>query len=385
VRKTRLLTPGPVAVPERVLLAMARPLIHHRAPDFIPVFREVRANLKRVFQTEQDVLVLTSTGTGAMEASVVNLLTPGDRVVVVRAGKFGERFGEICETYGIAPVYVDVEWGRAVEPAAVRAAFEQAPDARALCVQASETSTGAYHPISELAALVRESDERLLIVDGISAVGAHDLPMDAWGIDALVSGSQKSFMLPPGLAFIALSERARAHLDRDGCPRFYFDLRPEFKAQADDQTAWSSAVTLIAGLRESLEMMLEDGLEALFERHTTLAEATRAGMRALGLELLAPDSPSNAVTAVKVPDGIDGKLLVRRLRDDHAMTVAGGQSKLAGKIFRIGHLGYVDGFDMLAVVAALEMTLADLGWPAKIGEGLRAASERLRAAAAVTR
>jgi aspartate aminotransferase-like enzyme len=378
VLKRRLLTPGPVAVPERVLLAMAQPLIHHRAPDFIPVFQEVRENLKRVFQTEQDVLVLACTGTGGLEAAVSNLLDRGDRAVVVRGGKFGERFAEICDVYGIETVCVDVEWGRAVDPDAVRAAFDSAPDARALLVQASETSTGAYHPIEELAGIVRESEERLLIVDGISAVGAHDLPMDAWGIDVLVSGSQKSFMLPPGLAFVALSARARAQLDRSTLPRYYFDLRKEFKAQADDQTAWSAAVSLLVGLRESLQMMLEAGMPAAFERHATLAEATREAMKALGLGLLAPDSPSYACTAVCVPEGLDGKALVKRLRDDYGITVAGGQAKLAGKIFRIGHLGYVDGFDMLTAVGAVEMALADMGYPIKTGEGLRAASERLR-------
>jgi len=378
VLKRRLLTPGPVAVPERVLLAMAQPLIHHRAPDFIPVFQEVRENLKRVFQTEQDVLVLACTGTGGLEAAVSNLLDRGDRAVVVRGGKFGERFAEICDVYGIETVCVDVEWGRAVDPDAVRAAFDSAPDARALLVQASETSTGAYHPIEALAEIVRESEDRLLIVDGISAVGAHDLPMDAWGIDVLVSGSQKSFMLPPGLAFVALSARARAQLDRSTLPRYYFDLRKEFKGQAGDQTAWSAAVSLLVGLRESLQMMLEAGMPAAFERHATLAEATREAMKALGLDLLAPDSPSYACTAVCVPEGLDGKALVKRLRDDYGITVAGGQAKLAGKIFRIGHLGYVDGFDMLTAVGAVEMALADMGYPIKTGEGLRAASERLR-------
>jgi len=378
VLKRRLLTPGPVAVPERVLLAMAQPLIHHRAPDFIPVFQEVRENLKRVFQTKQDVLVLACTGTGGLEAAVSNLLDRGDRAVVVRGGKFGERFAEICDVYGIETVCVDVEWGRAVDPDAVRAAFDSAPDARALLVQASETSTGAYHPIEALAEIVRESEDRLLIVDGISAVGAHDLPMDAWGIDVLVSGSQKSFMLPPGLAFVALSARARAQLDRSTLPRYYFDLRKEFKAQAGDQTAWSAAVSLLVGLRESLQMMLEAGMPAAFERHATLAEATREAMKAIGLDLLAPDSPSYACTAVCVPEGLDGKALVKRLRDDYGITVAGGQAKLAGKIFRIGHLGYVDGFDMLTAVGAVEMVLADMGYPIKTGEGLRAASERLR-------
>lgn len=380
LRKSRLMTPGPVAVPERVQLAMAQPLLHHRSPEFTPIFREVRENLKRVFQTERDVLVLSSTGSGAMEAAVSNLVSPGERAIVVRGGKFGERWGELCAAYGIEGSFVDVEWGDSVDPDAVRAAFQAAPDARALLVQASETSTGAYHPIEALAKIVRESDERLLIVDGISAVGAHDLPMDAWGIDALVAGSQKSFMLPPGLAFVSLSARAAGRMESASAPRYYFDLRKEGAAQVKDQTAWSTAVSLVVGLRESLRMILENGLEATFEHHASLSRATRAAMRALGLELFAR-SPSHACTAVRVPDGLDGKELVRRMREDHGITIAGGQGQLAGRIFRIGHLGWVDGYDMLTVVAALESVLADLGWPVKAGSGLCACSEQLQSAA----
>src|SRR5512139_2397509 len=277
--KYRLLTPGPVAVPERVRLAMARSVLHHRAPEFIPLFREVRANLRRVFQTEQEVLILASSGTGAMEAAVANTLSPGDRAVVVRGGKFGERWAEICATYGIHTENVDVEWGRAVEPSAVRAAFERAPDARALLMQACETSTGVYHPVRELAEVAREGGERLVIVDGISGVGVHDLPMDAWGLDVVVSGSQKSWLLPPGLAFVALSARAQAALPGARCPRYYLDLRRELAAQRDDQTAWTAAVSLIIGLREALAMILEEGLPAVFARHESLARATRAAMQ----------------------------------------------------------------------------------------------------------
>jgi aspartate aminotransferase-like enzyme len=376
--KNRLLTPGPVAVPDRVLLAMARPLIHHRAPEFLPVFEEIRAGLKRVFQTQQDVLILASSGTGAMEAAVSNVLAPGDRAVVVRGGKFGERWAELCEAYGVEPICVDVEWGRAVDPAAVRDAFRRAPDARALLVQVSETSTGVYHPIRELAALVRESEERLLILDAITGVGVHDLPMDAWGIDVVVGGSQKAFMLPPGLAFIALSERAKAVLGRGARSRFYFDLRAELEVQPDNQTAWTAPVSLLQGLQEALKIMLEKGLPALFEKHRTLALVTRAGMRGIGLSLYAPDSPSHAVTAVCVPDSLDGKALVKCLRDRYAITAAGGQGKVANTIFRIGHMGDLDAFDMITAVAAVELALADLGYPVKVGEGTRAALECLR-------
>jgi aspartate aminotransferase-like enzyme len=376
--KYRLVTPGPVSVPERVRRAMAGELIHHRQPEFRAVLREVREKLKQVFQTRQEVLVLASSGTGAMEATVANLLSPGERAVVVRGGKFGERWAELCEAFGVRPVCVDVEWGRAVQPAEVRAAFQAAPDARALLVQASETSTGVFHPVRELAEVVHEKPGRMILVDGISAVGVHDLPMDAWDLDGVVSGSQKSWMLPPGLAFIALSPLAQAALERSTQPRYYFDLRKELEGQPRDQTAYTPAVSLILGLREALSLLLEEGLPNVFARHEKLARVVRAAVEALGLTLFAPDSPSFACTAVRVPADLDGVALVQRLIDVYGVHIAGGQGKVAGKIFRIGHMGDVDGFDMLTVVAALEMVLLDLGYPAKLGEGTRTATQLLR-------
>jgi aspartate aminotransferase-like enzyme len=378
MQKYRLLSPGPVGVPERVLLAMAQPIIHHRAPEFLPVLEEVRTNLRKVFQTEQDVLLLASSGTGAMEAAVSNTLSSGDRAIVVRGGKFGERWAELCTAYGAEPVCIDVEWGHAVDPAEVRRALAQTPDARALFVQASETSTGVYHPIRELAEIVREQTDCLFVVDGISGVGVHDLPMDEWGIDVLLSGSQKSFMLPPGLAFIAVSERAKGAIEASRSPRYYFDLRKELKSQPGNQTAFTPAVSMLFGLRESLTMILEEGLPKVFARHAALAGATRRAMAALGLEAYAPDSPSFACTAVRIPDGIDGKAFVRRMRDEYGITLAGGQGEASGKIFRVGHMGYIDRFDVIAAVAATEMLLGDMGYPVKLGEGTRAATEALR-------
>jgi len=357
---------------------MSRTLLHHRSPAFLPLLEAVRADLKTVFQTRQDVLLLTGTGTSAMEAAVVNTLSRGEKAIVVRGGKFGERWGEICEAYGVEPVYIDVEWGHAVEAQAVHDAFDNHPDARALLVQASETSTGVYHPIEALASVVREQDDRLLIVDGISGVGVHDLPMDAWGIDVLVSGSQKSWLLPPGLAFIALSERARSAVERCENARYYLDLRKELAAQPGNQTAWTSSVAMIVGLQEALRMILEDGLPAVLRRHENKARVTRAAIEALGLELYAPDSPSFACTAVSIPEGLDGKALVNRLKDAYDVTVAGGQGKASGKILRIGHMGDVDEFDTITAIVALEMALADLGYPVKIGEGSRAATQMLR-------
>ena len=376
--KYRLVTPGPVAVPERVREAMGRTLLHHRAPDFLPVLEEVRANLKQVFQTQRDVLLLTGTGTAAMEAAVANVFSAGETVIVVRGGKFGERWAEICDAFGVTAVCIDVEWGHAVDPGAVRDAFDSHPEARALLVQASETSTAVYHPIQELAAIVREQADRLMVVDGISGVGVHDLPMDGWGIDVMVSGSQKSWLLPPGLAFIALSERAERAVETSTSSRYYLDLRKELKSQPKNQTSWSSAVSLIIGLREALRMILDVGVQRVFRRHEQKARMTRAAMQALGLELFAPDSPAFSCTSVCVPDGLDGKALVKHLQTRYNVTVAGGQGHAAGKIFRVGHMGDVDEFDTLSAIAAIEMSLADLGYPVKIGEGSRAATQLLR-------
>jgi aspartate aminotransferase-like enzyme len=297
--------------------------------------------------------------------------------MVVRAGKFGERWGELSLAYGAQPEFVDAEWGEPVDPGRVRDALRQRPGIRAVFAQASETSTGVQHPVAELAALVREREGVLLAVDAISALGVHDLPMDAWGVDAVVGASQKSFMLPPGLAFVALSARAEAALGRATGPRFYFDLRRELHAQRSGSTAFTPALSLLVGLRESLRMILAEGLPHAFARYRATAEATRAAVRALDLELLARRGWSNAATAVRVPAGVDGKLLVRRLREDHGIVLAGGQGRLEGKIFRIGHIGWIDGLDLLAAIAALEVVLGELGWAVKPGQGTAAVTERL--------
>jgi len=377
--KYRLLTPGPVPVPERIRRAMSATLLHHRAPEFLPLFHEVRDGLQLVFGTRRSVLLLASSGTGAMEASVANLTAPGDRALVVRAGKFGERFGELCEAYEVEPSYLDVEWGRAVEPDQVAERLAAEPDLRAVFVQASETSTGVLHPVREIARVVAEHSDALVIVDGISAVGVHPLPMDAWGIDALISGSQKAWQLPPGLAMIALSERAEAALERRRSGRFYFDLRKELRGQPRAATAYSPALSLIVGLAESLRMIRELGLERVYARHAELASMTRAGVQALGLPLLAPSSPSNACTAVRIPEPLDAGKLLAELRDHHGITLAGGQGRLAGKILRIGHMGDLDSYDMVAAISALELSLLDAGIPVELGAGVRNALQTLRA------
>jgi len=373
--KRYLLAPGPTPVPPEVALRMAEPMIHHRTPQFSKIFSETREGLRRLFQTSQDVLMLASSGTGAMEAAVANVCAPGDSVIVVNGGKFGERWSRICETYGITVKEVAVEWGRAVRPEAVKAALDETPAARAVFVQASETSTTAVHPIEPIAALTRSRDT-LLIVDGITAVGVYDLPMDRFGIDVLVAGSQKALMLPPGLALIALSERAWKRAEARRLPAFYFDLARERKNHQDNTTAYTPAVSLIFGLHEVLRQLEAEGLPAVFARHELLAEATRAAVKELGLRLLAPEAPSPAATGLYLPDGIDGGKIAKYLRDRMGVTFAGGQEHLKGKCLRIAHVGYFGPFDIVTAIAALEMALVRFGARLSLGTGV-AAAERV--------
>lgn len=376
MKKHYLLAPGPTPVPERALLAMAQPIIHHRTPQFSEVFAEACQLLKFVFQTEQDVLILSSSGTGAMESSIVNLFSPGDEVIAINGGKFGERWGNISEVYNLNVHWVNVEWGKAVDVSVIKGLLDKNPNIKGVLSQASETSTTVTHPVRELAELTKKSD-CLLIVDGITAVGVTDIPMDKWGIDALVSGSQKAFMLPPGLAFIALSEKAWKAAEKSKCPRFYFDLKKERKNLAKKTSAYTPAVSLITGLRETLLMMKEEGLDNVFARHERLARATRSAMEALGLKLLAPQNPASSATGVYLPEGLDGKKFVKYIRDELGVTMAGGQDHLEGKIIRIAHLGYIDTFDIITAVSAIEMALEKSGQKIALGKGVGAAQKIL--------
>src|SRR5262245_12742847 len=307
-----------------------------------------------------------------MEGSVTNLLSPGDEAIVVNGGKFGERWTKLCQTYGVRVHEIAVEWGQAVRPEAVAKLLDAHPATRAVFVQASETSTCALHPVPALAELTRRRDT-LLVVDGITAVGVIELPMDRLGIDVLVTGSQKALMLPPGLAFVALSDRAWAATERARLPRFYFDFRRERKGVAERSTAWTPAISLIYGLKVALDMLRSEGWPAVWARHDRLARATRAGATALGLPLLAPDAPSPAATAVKLPTGVDGAAFVRYLRDRMRVTFAGGQDHLKGKIVRLAHLGYIGAFDVVTALAALELALAHFGVAPAFGRGVAAA------------
>jgi aspartate aminotransferase-like enzyme len=378
--KKQLFSPGPTPVPERVLLAMAGPVMHHRDPGYEGLFQEVREGLKYVFQTKQEVLVLASSGTGAMEAAVCNTLSRGDEALVVRGGKFGERWGEICEAYGVKFTPIDVTWGEAVDPALIKKALDANTSIKAVFVQASETSTGVMHPVKEIADIVKKYDGTILVVDAISALGVADLPMDQWGLDVVVSGSQKAFMLPPGLAFIALSAKAWGFAGKSNLPKFYFNLKEELAVAEKNQSQFTPAISLVVGLREALKMLKEEGLENVFKRHAKLARATREAVKALGLELFAPKAPSDALTAVKAPEGVDGKKLKKNFEDQFGLIIAGGQSQLKGKIIRIAHIGYFQPLDIIQAVSTLELVLKNMGYPVKLGAGVKAAEEILSAA-----
>ncbi|MFZ9596122.1 MAG: pyridoxal-phosphate-dependent aminotransferase family protein [Bdellovibrionia bacterium] len=374
MKKHYLLAPGPTPIPESVLGIFAQPIIHHRTPGFQKLFEDVQQNLKYVFQTQQEVLVLSATGTGAMEAALSNLFSPGDSVIVVQGGKFGERWAQLARVFGLEPQVIRVEPGYAIQPQALRHGVEAHPQAKAILFQASETSTGVQMPTQEICQIAREAG-MLSVCDAITACGVFDLPMDRWGIDVLITGSQKAMMIPPGLAMIALSERAWAQAEISRLPKFYFDLKKERKAQKKGQTAWTPAISLIQGLHESLRLMREEGLEGIFARHALLAKATRAGVEALGLTLFAQDSPSPAVSAVRVPPSIpDGKKIPSLMRNRHGVTITGGQDELEGKIFRLSHFGYCGPFDITTGLAALELVLHELGHPlVEFGKGVGAA------------
>ena len=376
-KKTYLLAPGPTPIPPEVLAAMGQPILHHRAPEYGSILEEVRAGLKYLFQTDEEVVMFASSGTGGMEAAVVNVLSPGDKAICIGGGKFSERWQELCEAYGIEAIPIDVEWGSAVNPTVVADTLQVHPDAKAVYVQASETSTGVRHDVEALAQIVRPTDA-ILVVDAITAIGVFDVPTDSWGLDIVVSGSQKALMLPPGLGFCCVATpKAWELVKRSTLPKYYFDLKKEYESLRKNSSAYTPAVSLVVGLREALRRIQAEGLEQVFARHDRLARATRSAMQAIGLELFAKDSPSNAVTAVKVPEGIDGTAIPRMLRDDYGITIAGGQSQLKGKIFRIAHLGYAFEWDVMVAVAATEMVLRRLGYDVELGTGVRAAQQTL--------
>lgn len=377
MEKRYMMSPGPTPVPPEILLAMAQPIIHHRGSQFKGILSEVKEGLKYVFQTKNEVLIFASSGTGAMEGAVTNTLSPGDKALVVRGGKFGERWTEICMAYGIKVDNIDIEWGRSVDPDQIQKRLEKDPSIRAVFTQAHETSTGVKYPIKEMGDIIHKHKNTLIIVDAISAIGALDIPVDAWHLDIVVGGSQKALMLPPGLSFVSVSDRAWKFVERSQLPKYYFDFLKERKAISNNQGAYTSPVSLIIGLKEALNIIKKEGIEAIFNHHKRLSAATKAAVNAMGLKLYSKENPSEALTAIEAPEGIDGQKIVSIMREKYGITMAGGQGQAKGKIFRISHMGYIDAFDIIATISALELTLKELGYVVALGVGIKAAEEVL--------
>lgn len=371
--KRRLMTPGPTQVPEQALLALARQVTHHRTEDARRLLTEVIEGLKHVFQTKNDVLILTTSGTGAMEAAVVNLVPRGGKAIVLESGKFSERWRKLCEVFGIEVVRYEVPWGQPFEPGPLAQLLEQHPDAAAVYTTLSETSTGVGHDIEALGRVVKPTPA-LLVVDGISGVGAMECRTDDWGIDVLAVGSQKALMGLPGLAFLSVSPAAWKQIESIVRPAFYLDLLAYRKLLDKPDTPFTFPKSLVAALAESLRVIREQGMERVWSRARMLSRAMRAGVEAIGLKLVAA-RPADGLTAVYFPSGIDGKAFLSRLESRFGIKVAGGQGPLKDKIFRIAHMGMIDELDVISTVAALELVLAEMGQSVELGAGAAAASQ----------
>lgn len=371
MKKNYIMAPGPTPVPEDVLLEIAKPIIHHRTSQYQEISRKANEGLKYLFKTENDVFTFASSGTGAMEAAVINILSSGDKAIVVRGGKFGERFGEICAAYGVEVVPIDVEWGKAVDPNEIKKKLAGGKGVKAVFATLTETSTGTKSDIEAIGRIV-SSTNALLAVDAVSGLCADELKTDEWKVDIVCSGSQKGIMLPPGLAFASVSKKAMDMASKSNLPKYYFDFKEYKKSLDKNDVPWTPAISLVRGFCKAVDIIREEGMENILARHARLANATREAVKALGLELFSA-SPSNAVTAVNVPEGVDGQNLVKTMRNKYGVTIAGGQGHLKGKIFRIAHLGYMIEFDTMTAISALEMVLKELGYKFEIGSGVSAA------------
>ncbi len=354
------------------MLRMAEPIIHHRHVEFTELFSKVHKNLQYLFQTPGDVITLTSSGTGAMEATVANIHSAGEKALFVNGGKFGERWGALLSAYGVQPVEISVPWGESVRIEDIEKSLKEHPSVSAVYLTHSETSTGAATDVKAIAKAVRSMSSALTVVDGITAVGAMELRMKEWDIDIVVTGSQKGLMIPPGLAFLAVSDRAWEKMKSSKLPKFYFDLLAARKALQLNDTPWTPAISLIIGVDAALSMIRNETLEKVWERHSRLAGSLRGAAGALGLEVLAKN-PSNALTALRIPKAVDAKKFASVLKNTFGITAAGGQGELAGKVIRISHLGYYDELDMISVISAIEMTLSECGFRFESGAGIRAA------------
>ncbi len=369
IKKNYLLAPGPTPVPIDILLEGAKDTIHHRTPQFKKIFEEAVKGTKEVFRTENELFILASSGTGAMEMAVTNIVNPGEKVLVFSVGKFGERWTEIAKVFGANVVLVEREYGDFYSPEMVKEAIEKNPDAVAVLTTLSETSTGAVMDIEGISRVVKAAG-KLIAVDCISGLVAEPLETDKWGLDIVVSGSQKGFMLPPGLAYISLSKAAIEKAQTTKSTSFYFNLKKYLK----DPLPWTPAVNLIYQQRAAVDMLLKEGMENVWARHAVMGKATREAVKAMGLELFSK-RPGNVLTSVKVPEGVDGGKIVSIMRDEYGVTIAGGQGSMKGNIFRIAHLGYMSDFDVVTALTALEKVLRRLGYSVEFGTGTKVAME----------
>ena len=371
--KERLFTPGPVPLPPQVIKALGQQIIHHRTPEFTQIFNDVRQKLQKLLKTERDVIMFASSGTGAMEASVLNFFKKKDKVLVINAGKFGQRWKELGTTFELNVIDYQIEWGKTYSKEKIEEIVKENPDIKGIFVQQSETSTTTYHDVKFLGEISKKLDDCLLVVDGITSVGVYEVYPEEIGIDVLVTGSQKALMLPPGLAVLYFSEKAEKRLATSDIPKYYFDVAKEAKKQKNGQTAYTPAINLIIALNESLNLILDEGLPQLAKRHEIMAEATREAVKELGLKLLS-ESPANSATGVYAPEGINADDLRKQLLKI-GFRVAGGQDHLKGKIFRIAHMGYFDFNDVIQVIAGLELALVKVGYPVELGKGVKKAQE----------
>lgn len=376
MKKARLFTPGPTSVPEEILLEMAKPIIHHRTDEFLEIAKEVFDGLKYLFQTENDVLILASSGTGAMEASISNLFSSGDKIMVICGGKFGERFAEIGQAYGLNVLRVEVEWGKTIEPEKIKKLIEENLDVKGLFATLCETSTATHFDIEGFGKIISKYPDKILIVDAISSLGAIPCYMDKWNIDVLITGSQKAFMLPPGLSFISLSKKAWKFVENSNLPKYYLDLKKYKKAIEKNDFPFTMAVSLIAGLKKSIQIIKNYTIEKIWEEHKKRAKATREAFKEMGLKIFS-SSPSDALTAVKLPENVNGGEIVKYLRKNYGISVADGQDKLKGKIIRISHLGWQDEFDVLTAIIAVGVAIEKAGYKLNLGKGIEKAKEIL--------
>ncbi|MBU2568248.1 MAG: alanine--glyoxylate aminotransferase family protein [Elusimicrobia bacterium] len=377
MKKYFLLTPGPTPIPPQVAQKESLPILHHRTDEFGQVFVEVINGLKYVFQTKNETLLMTSSGTGAMESTVANLLSPGDEVIVASSGVFGDRWAKICDAYGIKVIKLDSEWGRSVEPQNIEETLRSNPKIKAVFTTHTETSTGVVNDLKTIGEIV-DKTEAVLVIDAISGLGAQTLYTDDWKLDVVVSGSQKGFMCAPGLAFVCISPKAWKYVETAKCPRFYWDYRRMKKSVSEKQTPFTPAVTLVVSLAESLRMIKEEGLEKIFARTHKLATVTRAALKSLNLKLFADEKCAcDVLTSAMVPDGIEGGKIVKTLRQEFGISIAGGQEKLKGKIIRLAHMGYIDQFDLIVGFAGLEIVLGRLGHKVEPGRAVGVAEKIL--------